>query len=172
MNDQLHYTEPAAAQDVLTWCEVNVQYLEDNIRALRRHLDAPTSLAPAVKSNAYGHGLLIAARAFLKGGADWLCVHTISEAKQLRDAGILCPIYCFGPCMVQDLELAAHLGLHLVLYQNSHLKRLSDLALHQPESIQGLKLHLKIETGNHRQGLSLDQALEFTRVLKSSQYLS
>ena len=47
--------------------------------------------------------------------------------------------------MIQDLELAAQLGLHLVLYQSSHLKRLSYLAVEQPESIQGLKLHLKIE---------------------------
>ena len=171
MNDQLHYTGPAVAREALTWCEVNAQYLENNVRALRRHLDAPTRLAPAVKSHAYGHGLLIAARAFLRGGADWLCVHTIAEAKQLRDAGILCPIYCFGPCMVQDLELAAQLGLHLVLYQNSHLQRLSFLASQQPKSIQGLKLHLKIETGNHRQGLSTEQALEFTRVIKTNHQL-
>ena len=166
MDEVFPFSVSLNTQNDLTWCEVNTQYLEDNIRALRRHLNAQTMLAPAVKSNAYGHDLLIAARAFLKGGADWLCVHTIAEAKQLRKAGIDCPIYCFGPSLVQDLELAAHLRLHLVLYQKSHLDRLSHLASHKPDLIKGLKVHLKIETGNHRQGLTLEQALEFTEVLK------
>ena len=161
-------TRDDLTRDDLTWCEVNVLRLEQNMRALRRHLNAKTLLAPAVTSNAYGHGIEVSAQAFLKGGADWLCVHTIAEAKQLREAGISCPIYCFGPSMVQDLELAAQLGLHLVLYQDSHLERLRYLASQQAESIQDLKLHLKIETGNHRQGLSLEQALDFTRVLKEN----
>ena len=68
----------------LTWCEVDTEVLSNNIRALRAHLSSQTLIAPAVKSNAYGHGLLIAAQAFIRGGADWLCVHTLQEAKHLK----------------------------------------------------------------------------------------
>ena len=43
--------------DQLTWCEIDAAALSDNIRALKRHLPSTCLLAPAVKSNGYGHGL-------------------------------------------------------------------------------------------------------------------
>ncbi len=151
----------------LTWCEINAQALEDNIKALKGHLSPSTLIAPAVKSNAYGHGLLTAAHAFLRGGADWLCVHTLHEASLLRESGVNVPIYVFGPTQVEDLEEAAALALHLVLYQEEHLQRLGELAHTSPLLIRSLKLHLKIETGNHRQGISLSRAREFVKMISA-----
>jgi alanine racemase len=156
----------------LTWCEVNIEALENNIRSIKRRLSDSTLIAPAVKSNAYGHGLLSTANAFLRGGADWLCVHTLEEALTLRRAGITCPIYLFGPILTQDLMRAASLRLHLVLYQESHLEALKQLAIHDAKNVSMLKLHLKIETGNHRQGISLERALSFTQTLKNSHALN
>ena len=42
-----------------------------------------------------------------------------------------------------------------------------DLSLRSPTLISALKLHLKIETGNHRQGISLSEALSFVDVIKA-----
>lgn len=151
----------------LTWCEVDCEALTDNIRALRAHLSPDTLVAPAIKSNGYGHGLLFAARAFIQGGADWLCVHTLQEAITLRESGIEHPLYLFGPTLPSDLEKAARLQLHLVLYQEEHLARLVELSKSAPDLMSRLKLHLKIETGNHRQGISLSEALSFVNVIKS-----
>lgn len=168
--------EPAkgliSASNDLTWCELDLHALENNIHTLKDRLPPTTLLAPAVKSNGYGHGLISSAHAFLKGGADWLCVHTLQEASALRKADIQCPIYLFGPTQPQDLKHAAALRLHIVLYQERHLKELIQLALHDPELVRELQLHLKIETGNHRQGISTEQALVFTRVLKNSACLN
>lgn len=50
-----------------TWCEVDTDALTNNIRTFRRLVGADVLLAPAVKSNGYGHGLALAARAFVAG---------------------------------------------------------------------------------------------------------
>ena len=45
-----------------------------------------------VKADAYGHGVDVAARAALAGGAQWLGVAQLSEAIELRDSGIDAPL--------------------------------------------------------------------------------
>ena len=50
--------------------EVDTGALTHNIKELRRLVAPPTRLMAVVKANAYGHGLLLASRAFLEGGAE------------------------------------------------------------------------------------------------------
>ncbi len=47
-----------------------------------------------VKSDAYGHGMVPAARAALAGGASWIGVITVAEALALRAAGVSAPVLC------------------------------------------------------------------------------
>ena len=155
-----------ATAKLLTWCEVDTSALSGNMAALRRHLPSTCALAPAVKSNAYGHGLIATARTFLRGGAEWLCVHTIDEAVALRAAEISCPIYLFGPTLVTRLDEVVALGIELVIYQRDHLDALRALARRDPHATRKVGLHLKVETGNHRQGVSVAEALELTRLIK------
>ena len=49
-----------------------------------------------VKSNGYGHGLAIAARAALEGGATWLGIYTPEEALELRTSGLRAPALVLG----------------------------------------------------------------------------
>ena len=46
------------------------------------------ALLAVVKADAYGHGLVPAARAAIAGGADWLGTALLSEAAALRQQGI------------------------------------------------------------------------------------
>ena len=160
--------EIASRGHELTWCEIDVDALSNNVKALKRYLPQSCLLAPAVKSNAYGHGLVIAARAFLRGGADWLCVHTLDEAKLLRAQEIKCPIYLFGPILVSQLESAVELGLHLVLYQRDHILELQRLAQVTSHPVHQLGIHLKIETGNHRQGIRCEEAIKLVHLMKAT----
>ena len=134
------------------WCEVDTQSLEANARVFRKLVGEDTLLAVAVKANGYGHGAAIAARAFLAGGADWLCVHCLSEAEALRGAGIDAPIYLVGPVALDQLEKAAALNVRMVVYNRETVDRLT--ALGAPA-----RLHIKIETGNHRQGIGIPEAI-------------
>lgn len=155
-----------------TWCEIDRAALSDNARALKRHLPPEALLAPAVKSNAYGHGLLESARALIAGGADWLCVHTTSEARALRESNISTPIYVFGPTLDHALLELMELRVDVVLYDRAQVEALIAIAEAQPDLAKRLGVHLKIETGNHRQGVGVDEALALVEMMRSDSGVS
>jgi alanine racemase len=95
-----------------------------------------------VKANAYGHGAADVARAALAGGANALCVATVREALDLRGVPALdeVPLLVMGPATDDELRLARDARLQLVL---------TDGAI--PE---GIPIHVKIDTGMGRWGLS------------------
>src|SRR6202044_3955718 len=64
-----------------------------NIAALRAHV-APAAVMAVVKANGYGHGAVPAAKAALRGGADWLGVVHVAEALEIRRAGVDTPLLC------------------------------------------------------------------------------
>ncbi|HMY79143.1 MAG TPA: alanine racemase [Thauera aminoaromatica] len=70
--------------------------LRHNARAFKARVGG-ARLGVVVKSDAYGHGLVLAARAFLEGGADWLIVNGLHEAEGLRAAGIEAPLHVPSP---------------------------------------------------------------------------
>ncbi|GMV42074.1 MAG: alanine racemase [Myxococcales bacterium] len=149
----------------LTWCEVSRSALMHNVRELRRAVGARPLLAPVVKANAYGHGTLIAARAFLAAGADWLCVNEVREAALLRAAGLGCPILVVGHVPPSHVPVAADLGLRFVAY---------DQAVVSAAAAEGVRLgvpvrlHVKVETGNHRQGLSHVDAVSLAALIEAT----
>ena len=79
------------AMDGHAEASVDLGAITGNIAALRRHA-APAALMAVVKANGYGHGAVPAARAAVRGGADWLGVVHVAEALELRRAGIDVPL--------------------------------------------------------------------------------
>lgn len=132
----------------LNWVEINASALAHNTRVFRALLGKDKILAPPVKGNAYGHGIVNCARIFLENGADFLCVNALVEAEELRHAGIKSPILIIGYVLLSDLKKAIDLDCHLVVYNAETIEHLGALK-------KSSKIHLKIETGNHRQGIEL-----------------
>ncbi len=149
---------------MLTWVEVDGRALARNLAGFRRIV--PTGLlAPVVKANAYGHGLVPAAQTFVDAGADWLCVNAAFEAHTLRAAGIKLPIYILGYVAPSEMPSLAPLGgIRLVAYQSETFAAASAAGV---DAGHPLHLHLKLETGNHRQGVEVAQALELIRLAPS-----
>jgi len=152
----------------LSWCEVDVGALAHNVRTLRSLLPQGCLLAPTVKANAYGHGLELAARAFLDGGADWLCVNALFEAAALRRAGVSAPIYVMGFVAPEDVDEAIALDCRLVAYRGDVVERAEAACARR--GVTG-RLHLKLETGNERQGLRERDALELARRIHDAPHL-
>ena len=151
------------SQQFPSWCEVDAAALRANVAMLRRQLSSGSLLGVVVKSDAYGHGLLPCAREFLAAGADWLVLNSAAEVQALRSAGIASPLYICGPVFPSQAGLVAQAQARVVLYD-----RALALALDRAGQTQGqpVRVHLKIETGTSRQGLSLDQALELALFVK------
>lgn len=140
------------------WCEIDTAALSSNVRRLAAHLDRPVRLAPTIKGDAYGHGLALAAAAFLDGGAHWLCADSLDEARRARSMGVTAPIHVTGYVPLADLEEAAALDLRLIVYNAETVERLAALGV-------TARLHIKLETGNHRQGVEVDEALALAEAI-------
>lgn len=70
---------------------MDLSAISDNVKALKKRAKAPFFMA-VVKGNAYGHGLVEVARTATEAGAHWLGTAQLSEAIELRKAGITEPI--------------------------------------------------------------------------------
>ncbi|MFH1284017.1 MAG: alanine racemase [Candidatus Peregrinibacteria bacterium] len=148
----------------LTWVEISREALRKNIRQFREVIGADRILCPCVKANAYGHGLIECAKTFLDAGADWLAVNAVYEARALREAGIFSPIYVLGYVPFDELAEAIALDLRMVVYNKETISRLAEAA---GEGGKRTKVHLKIETGNNRQGVAIDDLVEMAEYIRS-----
>jgi alanine racemase len=135
---------------VLNWVEIDAGALRNNIAEFKRRLTPGTRLGAVVKSNAYGHGMIDVARAAAAASADWLCVNNVHEGVALREAGLTQPVLVMGYVALDALEEVARRSLQPVVYNPETLDRLDAIA-----SGLGVKVgvHVKVETGTHRQGV-------------------
>jgi alanine racemase len=148
----------------LTWIEISESALKHNLNVFRGLVGKDVILAPTVKANAYGHGLAECARIFEKHGADYLCVNALYEAEKLRKAGIKIPILIIGYTPLSDLEKVIKMeDVELVVYNMETIRKIQKAKM--PKG-QNAKIHLKIETGNNRQGIQLTDLPEFIKILK------
>lgn len=148
----------------LTWVEVDTRALEHNARSFKMLVGEHCLFAPVVKANGYGHGLVLAAQAFEAGGADWLCVHELDEALRLREAGIQLPLYIVGYVDPSDAQLVVECGARLVVYSEAVVRALHEAALRSGTQVP---VHIKLETGNHRQGLEEAEAWSLLECVQS-----
>jgi alanine racemase len=122
-----------------------------DLGAIERNCAHLAALAPAlcavVKADAYGHGLVPAARAAHAGGAAWLGVATAAEAAALREAGIEGPILVMGALTRAELDEAVRADADVVAWT----AEVADLAP---------RVHVKLDTGMGRLGTKdRDEAL-------------
>jgi alanine racemase len=110
-----------------------------NARRLRAALGR-AELWAVVKADGYGHGALDVSGAALGEGALALCVATVGEALPLRREFPGARILVMGPSSGREIAQARDAGLELTV---------TDEAI--PE---GVRVHLKLDTGMGRWGLS------------------
>jgi alanine racemase len=119
-----------------------------NIAALRAHV-APAAVMAVVKADGYGHGAVPAARAALRGGADWLGVVHVAEALELRRAGLDVPLLCLMSIAEHAHADAIAADVDLAAGSADMVRRLAAAA-----AVAGrpARVHLKADTGLSRGG--------------------
>jgi len=151
----------------LCWVEINKENLSKNIRELRARIKAQTILCPCVKANAYGHGLTETGKIFLSARADWLSVNSIYEAISLRESGITAPIYILGYVSLNEIPVLCHMReVRIVVYNYETIDKISETII-KDKSATAPQLHIKVETGNNRQGVLISDLLKFANHIKS-----
>ncbi len=153
----------------LAWLEIDRAALQHNLALLRKIAGEKVIIAPTVKANAYGHGLLSASQAFLKGEANWLCVNLMEEARLLRQNKINCPILVIGRLSPDQIAEALTLRLKLFIDDYSLAKKISAAAAAKKQLIA---IHLKIDTGMSRQGIKSGQKINLIKKISELPYLN
>ena len=117
--------------------------------ALLRETASPAELWAVVKADGYGHGAVGAGRAALDGGATVLCVATAREGEDLREAFPSVRILVMSPLAAGEEAAARDARL--------------ELALATPDVPHGIDVHVKVDTGMGRWGMTLEEALTVPR---------
>lgn len=134
---------------------VHLGNIRKNIEAIREKAGKGRKMLIAVKANAYGHGAVEVSRMAEKAGVDWLGVATVPEGIELREAGIALPILKFSPLFPEEMEAAFDSRLTIAVCEKSNIMEANKICL--AKGIVG-RVHLKIDTGMGRVGVSIDEA--------------
>ncbi len=152
------------------WVEVDLTALVHNAGVLRRAIPADARLGLLVKANAYGHGLEMAARAAMAGGTDQLMVAALDEGLALRRAGVEAPILVVYPVSPDAIGDAVEAGLELSVSGLGSTRRTLEawaaLAAQAPRGV--LSLHVEVDTGMGRGGVSPEALIDVVRLIDAA----
>ena len=99
---------------------MNLASISRNCTRLLAELHGGGELCAVVKADGYGHGMVSCAEAALAGGATWLAVAGMGEARDLVADGefedLEAPLLLLGPICSDDLEEAIVHGFDIVVW--------------------------------------------------------
>lgn len=155
-------------KELLQWIEIDSSALEHNIQQFCNLIGSKKKIAVIVKANAYGHGIIEISKLASRYGADWLGVNALEEALLLREKGINLPIILLGYVPLSELQKAVENNIRLTVYNQETIDKLGKIT----SKVKGKAyLHIKLETGTHRQGIKGENLLPFIRRIEKYHHL-
>lgn len=155
----------------LKWIEVDLGAVRHNLAWVRRSLSPGVRLMAVVKADAYGHGAVAISRLAVEAGASHLGVLTVSEALELRRAGIARPIVLLAPPLPRQASWVAREGLEATVDSAALLRALEETArgagpgaLRAPRGL--VPVHVDIDFGLGRWGLPRERLKAFLGTLR------
>ncbi len=154
----------SSAVETTSWIEISKKALFKNLSLIKKTIGLDPTLLLCVKANAYGHGDELITNCIQGHDSKvWFGVHSLEEVRRLRSNGITHPLYIMGPTLLSDMKDIIELDARCVIYDYEHLAE----AQKQAEAMnKTARLHIKIETGNNRQGIS---TLDAARLCRAAQ---
>ncbi|MGB1286724.1 MAG: alanine racemase, partial [Aggregatilineales bacterium] len=147
-----------------SWIEIDTAVAGQNFQRIKQQLPHNVQTMAVVKADAYGHGAVMVARTVLANGADYLGVASISEALELRDAGIDAPILVMSYLPVDALRQAMTQNITASIYDLQQAQLYDRSARYLKGT---LKYHTKLDTGMGRLGVLVDDAVTVFRHLSA-----
>ncbi len=140
------------------WVEVNLSAIEQNTLALRRHVPEGIEIMAVIKADAYGHGAVMVLPTLEASGISMVGVASMDEAVQIRESGLPLSVMVLGVTPDWAMHYALEHNIELTVFSEQHLASLQRLF----ETTQTpVKIHIKVDTGMHRIGISWDKAAAF-----------
>lgn len=158
-----------------TWVELDRSAIAHNYSLFKKIVakkKGKTIVMPVVKSNAYGHGLVMFSKELVKLGAEFLGVDSFEEALELRESGIKTRIMVFGytaPAYFLEASLK-NVSVTISSINSLEQAKIASSAIRRRGG-KKLKIHIKVDTGLGRQGFPYEELGEVLKVLKDSENL-
>ncbi len=139
------------------WAEIDLDALRHNIAEVRRQIGNRKMLF-AIKADAYGHGLRVIASAAWQL-VDAFGVASVEEGVSCRQAGAnATPILILSPTPEEEIPELFQYHLTPTITEMNFARQLSREAVRRN---QALSVHIEVDTGMGRTGVSTTEALEF-----------
>ncbi len=161
-NSNLTPREAALAEGLRVWAEIDLDKLTQNVEALKQRA-AEARLLVVVKANAYGHGAVSVAMAAIQAGAWGIGVASLEEGDELRRAGVSAPILVLSSTRPGQALGLVQRDLSVTIGTFDMAEALSHAA---QELGRTAKVHIKVETGMNRFGISADAAVNLAERLR------
>lgn len=144
--------------DFPTWVEVDLDRFGRNLAAIRAAIGPECKILLVVKADAYGHGAVEIARASIESGIAMVGVATLHEGIELRAGGLGVPIVILSPSLRSEVDEIIEHRLTPCVSTLEFAELLSRRCVaHQVIS----RLHVEVDTGMGRTGVSDGDAVEF-----------
>jgi alanine racemase len=151
-----------------SWIETNVGQLRKNLAIFRKDLSG-LNWWSVVKDQAYGHGAITVGRETLEAGASKLAVANIEEALELKAAFPNASILIFGERPGYELEACIENQFEFFVNDANQAKLVNEIGKKHGKKIT---VHVEIDTGMSRYGISWNHALPVIESIASASNLT
>ncbi|MGH9496624.1 MAG: alanine racemase [Candidatus Sulfotelmatobacter sp.] len=153
-----------------TWADISLATLRQNFRTVQKHVGKGVTVCAVVKADAYGHGAVECSKALESEGAGWLGVTSLDEAIPLRDAGVRANILLMTGFWRGEESEIVRLHLTPTVWEPWQIESLDKAAASL--GIAQHPVHLKVDTGMGRLGVSVEQLPVVLEALAAAKNLS
>ena len=140
---------------------VDLKAITHNLKQFR-NITGSSKISVAVKSNAYGHGIVIVAKHLEAIGVDMLLVSSAEEALELRENDISIPILILSEVPREAIEQCWQNNITFTVYTEEFIDQITMIATSQKPAL----VHLKINTGMNRVGCEPKDVLKLATLIK------
>lgn len=148
--------------------EINLNAIAANTQKIRALIGPDTAFFATLKANAYGYGVLPAAKTVLASGADAVSLASLDDAISLRKSGIQVPILLYAGNLPTPEVVAA--VEYYKLIPTIHNREL--LQAYSRHTRNPLSVAVKIDVGPERIGVPAKEAADFVAQVESHPLLS
>ena len=147
-----------------TYVEINLTNIKENVRKIINKYKEYDYYFGVVKADSYGHDGLESVKAIIEGGCNYLAVATLEEALIIRKEIKDIPILCLGVIPCEYIDICIKNNITISITSLEYAKELLNI------NCKNLKVHIKLNTGMNRLGISNSKEIEeVNNILKEKQ---
>lgn len=142
-----------------TYVEIDLRNIEENVQKIIKKFNDYKYYFAVVKADSYGHNNLETVRAVLAGGCNYLAVATLEEALNIRKEINDVPVLCLGVIPSEFISICKEKNITITINSLDYLTELLETLKTSEMQSEGLKAHLKVNTGMNRLGIATKKEL-------------